>query len=144
MPKKIPKDLARQVKQLGEGVVEEAKEAPKEIAGRAMEQLGMKSTSQPKRPEELRPAEAEVKEKAKTRKLTQVRQELEGEIEGRRQVREEQLRQRREVVEQTQQAEGAKTKKLEVPKGPKRGFWGRRIKAAQDRAKAELGKRTSG
>lgn len=153
MAKKIPADIARQIKQLGEGVVEEVKEVPKGVTSRAMEQLGMSSvkeqTNQEKKSPQLAKPQPE-KTKGETglkeqQQIAQLRQGLEKEIRERQRLREQETQRRREQASDTQPPEAVTPQEpLKEPSGKPRGFWGRRIKAAQEEAKPELGKRISG
>lgn len=153
MAKKIPADIARQIKQLGEGVVEEVKEVPGGVAKRAMEQVGITAFKSGAGQEKTLPQPTEIKperskperELAEKQQIAQLRQGLEKEIRERQRLREEETQRRREQASDAQPPEAvAPQEPLKEPSGKPRGFWGRRIKAAQEEAKPELGKRISG
>jgi len=153
----LPKNIAQQLKQLGEDVFETAKKQPQELAGKALEQMGMGGSSssggqktpqvsdEAKKLEEMKAAD-----KARSKQLAaKIVQELEAEVEKWRRIREQQLQARRQPPEQ--QEEEKKQEKpplIEPSTKPKRGlfgFWGRRIKSAQQQAQPEMaGRRVGG
>lgn len=154
MPKQIVQDVAQQLGQLGEET----------LAEKTLEQLGMTSSKNPagnqnpaaggggdqlaqiKKLEEMdRQQSAQV--------ITQLRSQLEQEIEKWRRIREERLRQQREMEAQTQQqatvqtAEAAANIPEPTPKKTRGllGGMGRRVKSAQQQSQPETaGKRTGG
>jgi len=163
MVKVVAQNIAQQLKQLGEGVFETAKKQPQELAGKALEQMGVGSSSssggqktpqvsdEAKKLEEMKAAD-EARSKQLAEKIVQ---ELEAEIEKWRRIREEQLRARRQEAEQQEERKQEKPPLIEPSTKPKRGlfglpagrqgFWGRRIKSAQQQAQPEMvGRRVGG
>jgi len=157
MPKIIAQSVTQQLKQLREEVFETAKKQPGELAGKALEQMGGRSSSptsvqetpqfsdEAKKLEEMKAAD-----EAKSRQLAaKIVQELEAEIEKWRRIREEQLRARRQPPEQQQEEKKQKAPPVIEPSTkPKRGlfgFWGKRVKSAQQQAQPEtVGRRIGG
>ncbi len=153
----LPKNIAQQLKQIGEDVFETAKKQPQELAGKALEQMGIGASStsggqkMPQAGDEAKKlAEMKAADKAKSEQLAaKIVQELEAEIEKWRRVREEQLKARRQPSEQQEEEKKQETPPLMEPSTkPKRGlfgFWGRRIKSAQQQAQPEMvGRRVGG
>jgi len=153
----VAKNVAQQLKQLGEDVFETAKKQPQELAGKALEQMGVGGSSQPggqKTPqvsdEAKKLEEMKAADKARSEQLAaRIVQELEQEIEKWRRVREQQLQTRRQPPEQQEEEKKQETPPLVEPSTkPKRGlfgFWGRRIKSAQQQAQPEMvGRRVGG
>ena len=163
MVKVVAQNIAQQLKQLGEDVFETAKKQPQELAGKALEQMGVGGSSssagqktpqvsdEAKKLEEMKAAD-EARSKQLAAKIVQ---ELEAEIEKWRRIREEQLRARRQEAEQQEERKQGKPPLIEPSTKPKRGlfglpagrqgFWGRRIKSAQQQAQPEMvGRRVGG
>jgi len=159
----LPKNIAQQLKQLGEDVFETAKKQPQELAEKALEQMGMGGSSssggkkappvsdEAKKLEEMKAAD-EVRSKQLAAKIVQ---ELEAEIERWRRIREEQLRARHQEAEQQEERKQEKPPLIEPSTKPKRGlfglpagrqgFWGRRAQRAQQQAQPEMvGRRVGG
>jgi hypothetical protein len=153
----LPKNIAQQLKQLGEDVFETAKKQPQELAGKALEQMGMGGSSSsggqktpPVSDEAKKLEEMKAADKARSKQLAaKIVQELEAEVEKWRRIREQQLQARRQPPEQ--QEEEKKQEKpplIEPSTKPKRGlfgFWGRRVQSAQQQAQPEMvGRRVGG
>lgn len=109
MPTKVAQDIARQARQqmggLAEEVFETAKKTPGEMAGVALEQVGIPSGQSPsgkKKKQAPGPDQKGVEElkEAEERKVKPQIELLETAMRRLRQQREEQLRQRREPVEE--------------------------------------------
>jgi len=160
----LPKNIAQQLKQLGEDVFETAKKQPQELAEKALEQMGMGSSSssagkktrqvsdEAKKLEEMKAAD-----KARSEQLAaKIVQELEAEVEKWRRIREQQLQVRRQPPEQPEEEKKQEKPPLVEPSTkPKRGlfglpagrqgFWGRRVQSAQQQAQPEMvGRRVGG
>jgi len=145
----LPKNVAQQLKQLGEDVFETAKKQPQKSAGKALEQMGGGSSSRaggqktPQMSDEAKKLEEmKAADKAKSEQLAaKVVRELEVEIEKWRRIREQQLQARRQPSAQQEEGKKQETPPLMEPSTkPKRGlfgFWGRRIKTAQQQAQPE-------
>jgi len=157
MVKVIAQNVAQQLKQLGEGVFETAKKQPQELAGKALEQMGMGGSSPPagqKTPQASDEAkkleEMKAADKAKSEQIAaKIVQELEAEIEKWRRIREQQLQARRQPERPEEEKKQEKPPLIEPSTKPKRGlfggFWGRRIKSAQQQAQPEMvGRRVGG
>jgi len=164
MVKVIAQNVARQLKQLGEDVFETAKKQPQELAGKALEQMGGGSSSSsggqktPQVSDEAKKLE-EMKavDEARSKQLAaRIVQDLESEIEKWRRIREQQLQARRQPPEQEgEEKKQEKPPLVEPSTKPKRGlfglpagrqgFWGRRVKSAQQQAQPEMaGRRVGG
>ena len=142
----IPKQAKQQLGQLAKGTFEELKSQPSGVARSALEQVGIGGPqvgSKPPSAEEVKKKikEMEAADKARSeRQIAQIKEKLSEEIKYWQQVREEQLRRRREQPEMTpeqakaaqKQAEGAP---LVVPgegeKPKKGGFLMRKRKKTQ-------------
>jgi len=157
MVKVIAQNVAQQLKQLGEDVFEKAKKQPQELAGKALEQMGIGSSSSsggqktPQASDEAKKLEEmKVADKARSEQLAaKIVQELEQEIERWRRIREQQLQARRQPPEQPEEEKKQEKPPLIEPSTkPKRGlfgFWGRRVKSAQQQAQPEMaGRRVGG
>lgn len=159
MPKQIAQNVLQQLKQIGEDTFEGGKQAVSDTAGKALEQMGVgaapggKPTNQApsqQNAEQKRIQDLRVKDKIRSEQLaSKLKTELGTEIEKWRRLREEQLRQRRELAAQDQ-AEKPPISPLKEPtparkKGIFGGFFGRRIKSAQQQAQPEtVGRRVGG
>ena len=153
----LPKNIAQQLKQLGEDVFETSKKQPQELAEKALEQMGMGSSSsfggqktpqvsdEAKKLEEMKAAD-----KARSEQLAaKIVKELEQEVEKWRRIREQQLQARRQPPEQPEEEKKQEKPPLIEPSTkPKRGlfgFWGRRVQSAQQQAQPEMvGRRVGG
>jgi len=156
MVKAVAQNVAQQIKQLGEDVFETTKKQPQELAGKVLEQMGEGSSfpsGGQKTPqvsdETKRLAEMRAVDEAKSRQLAaKIIQELEQEIEKWRQIREEQLRQRRQTPEPIVAATEVQPLQEPTPKrrrGILGGFWGRRAQRAREQVQPEMaGRRVSG
>ena len=157
MVKVVAQSVAQQLKQLGEDVFETAKKQPQELAGKVLEQMGgggSSSSGSQKVPqlsdEAKKLEEMKAADKARSEQLAaKIIQELEQEIEKWRRIREQQLQTRRQPPEQQEEEKKQETPPLVEPSTkPKRGlfgFWGRRIKSAQQQAQPEMvGRRVGG
>ncbi len=164
MPKQIIQDVAQQLGQLGEETLDSFKNAPGDMAGRAMEQLGVSSSKNPAGSQNPAAGGAgdqlaqvkkleEMDRQQSEQGITQLRSQLEQEIEKWRKIREEQLRQRREM--EAAAAEQAAAQATEagggIPKQTQKrsrglfGGGGRRVKSAQELSQPETaGKRVGG
>lgn len=122
----------KQIGQLAKKTFETVKDQPKDTALTALEQLGIgggkSSSGQAKKPvagtdEKAKLQQLEEADRAKTaRQVSQLKTELEREIERWRRIREEQLKRRREQMEQIQKPPEPPEASLEAPGGkPKRG-----------------------
>lgn len=157
MVKVIAQNVAQQLKQLREDVFETVKKQPQELAGKALEQMGggtFSTSGGQKTPqvsdEAKKLEEMKAADKVRSEQLAaKIVQELEAEIEKWRRKREQQLQVRRQPPEQQgREKEGEKPSLVEPSTKPKRGlfgFWGRRIKSAQQQAQPEMvGRRVGG
>jgi len=149
MPKKIARDVVRQLAQLAGETAGEIKKQPGEMAETTLEQLGVKPPEPSlEKPKDVKLEQLKQQKTIQTqRQITQVEQEL-------HQLVAERQRQK-EKWQQAQEGKMTKGKKEEtkeptpvVPSKPKRrlfGFWSRRVKTAQEQAKPEMvGKRVGG
>lgn len=164
MPKQIIQDVAQQLGQLGEETLDSFKNAPGDMAGKAMEQLGVTSAKNPAGSQnpvaggagdqlaQIKKLE-EIDQQQSSQGIAQLRGQLEQEIEKWRKIREEQLKQRRqaEAAAAQQAASQAAEAGGGIPKRTQkrsRGFFGgggRRVKSAQELSQPETaGKRTGG
>lgn len=146
--------MARQIRELGGETVKEMAKQPGEMAGRALEQLGVTSPTggagqkQVADSQKAKLAQMEAEDKAKSEKQSaRLRKSLEGEMKKSRLEREEELRQRRkqpEVTEEEKKAAEAKVHGVpEVSSKQKRGL--RQIKRAEEKARPEkVGRRIGG
>lgn len=151
MPKRIARDVAWQIRKLGEETVKEAIKQPGEMANQALEQLGVTPSDseggagqkQVAGSQKAKLAQMEAEDKVKSEEqAVRLRKSLEGEMKKSRLEREEELRQRRE---QPVEAEAQAKPLAEVPSKPKRGLWGARIKKAEEKAQPEkVGRRIGG
>lgn len=164
MPKQIVQDVAQQLGQLGEKTLDSFKNAPGDVAGKALEQLGVTSSKNPAANQnpavggagnqlaQIKKLE-EMDRQQSAQGIAQLRSQLEQEIEKWRKIREEQLRQRRQAEELASQQ--AAVQAAETGGGipaltPKKtrglfGDMGRRVKSAQQQSQPETaGKRTGG
>lgn len=140
-----------------------AKKQPGELAGSALEQMGIggpPATGGQQTPQVSDEAKKLAKMKAAERVRSEqlaakVIQELDAEIEKRRRTREEQLKARRRTPEQQEEEKKQEAPPLVEPSTkPRRGlfglpagrhsFWGRRIKSAQQQAQPEMAGRRVG
>ncbi|MGB9706906.1 MAG: hypothetical protein ACPLXP_02435 [Microgenomates group bacterium] len=157
MPKKlIPQNIAQQLKQLGEGVFETVKKQPEELAGKALEQLGVGgspagSQKTPSLGDEAKKlAEMKAADEVKSQQqAARIIRELEEEIEKWRRIREEQLKARRQPPQEQQQEKQGVSLLVEPSTKPKRGwlfgFWSRRAQRAREQAQPEMvGRRVGG
>jgi len=157
MVKAVAKNVAQQLKRLGEDVFETARKQPQELAEKALEQMGVRGSSSsggqktPRTSDGAKKLE-EMKAADKTRSeqlAAKIVQELEGEIEKQRRIREEELRVRRQPPEQLEEEKKQKKPSLVEPSTkPKKGlfgFWGRRARRAREQAQPEMvGRRVGG
>lgn len=164
MPKQIVQDVAQQLGQLGEETLDSFKNAPGDMAGKAMEQLGVSSSKNPAGNQnpaaggggdqlaQIKKLE-EIDKQQSAQGINQLRSQLEQEIEKWRRIREEQLRQQREMEAQTQQQATVQTAEAtaSIPEPtPKKtrglfGGMGRRVKSAQQQSQPEMvGRRVGG
>lgn len=156
MVKPIVQNVGRRLSQLGEDIFETAKKQPGEMAGKALEQTGVTSGKMPagqqkqvafRQQEKIE--EMKALDEAKSRQLSEkIVRELEMEIKKLRQIRGEQLHQRRQAPEpltplpETQPLQEPTLKKQ---RGVFGGFWGRRVKSAQQQSQPEMvGRRIGG
>jgi hypothetical protein len=164
MVKIIAQGVAQQLKQLREEVFEAVKKQPQELAGKALEQMGIGGSSAPGGPklpqvsDEVRKIEEMKKADEETSRqlAAKIVQDLGVEIEKWRRIREQQLQARRGPLEQKKEEKkqekvppllepSAKPKQglSNLPAG-RHGFWGRRIKSAQQQAQPEMAGRRAG
>lgn len=144
MPKQIIKNVAQQIGQLTGEMGENIKRQPQEMAGKVLEQIGVAVAPAIEAPE-INLAQRKAQNEAQSRQVaSQISRQLEQEIEQRRQIREEQLRQRREASKSTIKSSEAPV--IPTSKPSRRfGLWGKRIKSAQDQAQPETaGRRVGG
>lgn len=161
MPKTIVQDVGRQLRQLGGNIFETAAKQPGEIAGKALEQLGLgggkpapgqvSQTAVAQQKEQIAKAGAEDKaqsEKQVSQIAGQLKQ-IEAEMDKQRKMREQQLAERRAAE---QQALPPADEESGVPpvvssrrsRGMFGGF-GRRVKSAQQQSQPETaGRRVGG
>lgn len=149
MPKKIARDVVRQLAQLAGETVGEIKKQPGEMAETTLEQLG----ANPPKPSLEKPKDVKLEQlkQQKTiqtrRQITQVEQELHQLVAERKEQQEEWRR-----IQEGKMAKGEKEETKEptpvVPSKPKRGlfgFWSRRVKTAQQQSQPErAGRRVGG
>jgi len=164
MVKQVIQNVVQQLGQLGEETVDSFKNAPGDIAGRALEQLGVSSGKNPAGSQskpmagtndqiaQLKKME-EMDQQQSAQSISQLRRQLEQEIEKWRRIREEQRRQRRQQEEQQAAAEAAQVAEagggLSEPELKRRrglfGGIGRQVKSAQQQSQPETaGKRVGG
>jgi len=158
MVKVIAQNMAQQLKQLGEDVLETARKQPQELAGKVLEQMGGGSpppSGSQKIPqvsdEAKKLEEMKAVDRGRSEQLAgKIVQELEAEIEKWRRIREEQLKARRQQEEQKKEEKKQETPPLIEPSTkPKRGlffgFWGRRAQRAREQTQPEMaGRRVGG
>lgn len=164
MVKQVIQNVAQQLGQLGEETLDSLKNAPGDMAGKAMEQLGVTSSQNPAGGQN--PAAGGAADKlAQIKKLeemdrqqsgqgiAQLRGQLEQEIEKWRRIREEKNRQRQQAEAQAVQQQEAQIAEAgggvqEPSLRRKRGLFGmggKRVKSAQQQSQPETaGKRTGG
>jgi len=159
MPKPLVQDVVRAAKQLGEETVREIVKQPGEIVDTALEQLGGQpvvskqpsaSPTKPVNPQSTQIQQMKAADKVQSeQQAKRVLSELDQEIKKCRQIRQQQLQQRRKEPEPTEEEKAAletQQESLKVPAGKKpRGIFGR-LQSAQQKAGAETGpaRRTSG
>lgn len=169
MPKQLTQDVLNQMRQIAQDTFEQAKTETSKTVGAAFEQLGGTTTKPPsgQSPATVKSQEPSPsgtyseKEKGDFRRKVQIsrlHEELEKEITKYRKIREQQLSQRREEKKEIPQVgvatsgEGREgqppmTPTIQTSKQKKGlfGFWGKRVKSAQQQAQPELaGKRAGG
>lgn len=157
MPKRIVQDVVWQAKQLGEEIVKEVVKKPGEMAGQALEQLGITrqsigQTGQQRRVparQQAKLAQMEIEDKVKSeQQAVRLKKDLEEEIKKSRLKREEELRQRRQQTEPV--AAPAEVQPPQEPTSKRRrgilgGFWDRRAQRAQQQTQPEtVGRRVGG
>jgi len=163
MPKRIIQDVAQQLGQLGEETLDTFKNAPGDVAGKALEQLGVtasKNSAVGQSPAgnaagdqlaQIKKLE-EIDKQQSAQVINQLRGQLEQEIEKWRQIREEQLHQRKQAGEVAAQQAVVQTDNVDrrIPEpAPKRarglfGGFGRRVKSAQQQSQPETAGRRIG
>lgn len=144
MPKQVIKSIASQIGQLTGEIGEELKKQSGEMADKVLEQMGAGIVPPPDAPK-VNLEQMKAKDEARSQQAAaQISRQLEQEIEKWRKIREEQLRQRREVTPAP--VEPQETLVAPASKPSRRfGMWGKRVKSAQDQSQPELaGRRVGG
>ena len=149
MPKKIARDVVRQLAQLAGETAGEIKKQPEEMAETALEQLGVNSPEPSlEKPKDVKFEQLKQQKTIQTRwQITQVEQELH-QLVAERQRQKENWQQAQEEKMAKGEKEETKEPTPVVPSKPKRrlfGFWSRRIKSAQQQSQPErAGRRVGG